>query len=116
MNREKEEETNDNHDNNIDRNDVDDENITTPGRHHIEVAKSTASRDQERTSVHRLEMKRKERMYFHPEIEGEDHSENGVSFVIVGTSNGTRDIGRNQTYKSSSKKSSVGTTSSLKMK
>lgn len=47
--------TNDHHQDNVDGDNVDDEDITTPRGHHVEVAQGTAGRDEQGTRIHRLD-------------------------------------------------------------
>ena len=69
-------------------NDVDDEHVASPRRYHVEVAQRAARGDQQGARVHRL----------HPQVEGEDQSEDGHRLVIVRAAHRTRDVRGNQTH------------------
>ena len=84
--------TNEDHQDHINRDDVDDEHITSPRRNHVEITQRTAGRDEQRACIDTL----------HPQIEGEDHSKDGNSFVIIRAAHRSRNIGRNDTNKRSS--------------
>lgn len=81
--------TNQHHEDHINGNDVDDEHVASPRRHHVEIAQRTARRDEQRARIHRL----------HPQIEREDHRKDSDRFVIVGTAHRTRDVRWNYSHK-----------------
>ena len=63
----------DDHDQSVDRNDVNDKNISTPCCNHVIVRQSTEACPHYRTSMHGL----------HPQVERENEGENSNSFIVV---------------------------------
>ena len=90
--------TDEDHDHDVDRDQIDDEHVTSPGGHHVKVAQCAARRDQQRARIDRLGVRSKTGGHLHPEIEGEQHREDGGGLVIVTTGHGARDVRGNQTH------------------
>ena len=81
-------------DENVDGNQVDEEHVASPRRDHVEVGQGAEGRPVDGPSLDALD----------PQVVGEEHAEDGDTFVIVGAGHGTRDVsghdgnhrGRNQ--------------------
>lgn len=69
-------------DKDVQREQVGDEDITTPGRDHVSVEESSEGAPHDGTLLDTL----------NPQVEGEDEEEDGNGFVVVAASNGTRDV------------------------
>lgn len=74
----------------VERNEAGNEGIAAPGGDHVAVEERTKGTPKDGAQLQGLD----------PEEEGEDEEENGDSFVIIGTSNGTRDVSRGNAHKS----------------
>lgn len=72
----------------VQREQVGDENVTTPSRDHISIEQCTKRRPHRRTLFQALD----------PKIEGKDEQENGDGFVIVTSGNGSGDIPRSDAH------------------
>lgn len=83
---------------NVKRDDVDDENVTSPSGNHVKVRQSASNGPEDGTSANSAR----------PEEESEHQSENGNRFVIERTSNRARNIARNNSHETSSSQSSSG--------
>lgn len=64
------------------RNQVDDENVSSPCTNHVKVGEGAKGRPEHGSSVHGS----------HPHCVGEDQRENGNTFIIEGSSHGTGDV------------------------
>lgn len=67
---------------NVQRNQIDQEHVAAPRRHHVEIGECGQRRPQDRSSFHRLD----------PHVVGEQHAEDGNSLVVIGPSHRPRDI------------------------
>mmetsp|Transcript_5600 Transcript_5600/g.8553 ORF Transcript_5600/g.8553 Transcript_5600/m.8553 type:complete len:219 (+) Transcript_5600:1768-2424(+) len=76
----------------MERDEVDEEDVATPGENHIEVRKCRSSPPENCASLNGTD----------PHSECEDHSKYSASLVIVGTRNRPRDVARNDRYEGSS--------------
>ena len=59
-------------------NEVDDEDVAAPRRHHVEVRQGSSRSPHHRARLHRLD----------PQVVGEEERENGNALVVVGTGHG----------------------------
>lgn len=64
------------------RDKIDNEYITSPCGHHVKVCEGSQTRPEEGTSLHGLD----------PQIVGQQQREDGYTFVIVRTSDGTGNV------------------------
>lgn len=85
-------------DEDVERKQVGDENITTPGRDHVAIEQGTQSAPHDGTLLDTLD----------PEVEGKDKEEDGNGFVVVTSSNGTRDVTRGNAHKDGGEEASRG--------
>lgn len=67
---------------NVQRNQVNDEHVTTPRADHVEVGQGADDGPVQRTSIHRLD----------PGVEGQNQRKNGNTFVIKWAGNWTWDV------------------------
>jgi len=66
----------------VQREQVGDEDVTTPGRDHVSVEEGSKGTPHDGALLDTLD----------PQVEGEDEEEDGNGFVVVTASNGTRDV------------------------
>lgn len=75
----------------MERNQIGNEHISTPGRHHVPIEQSCQGTPHDRSVLHSLD----------PEEECKDEKEDGNCFVIVTSSHGTGDVTRRNSDKGS---------------
>lgn len=85
-------------DKDVEREQVGDEDVTTPGRDHVTVEKSSKGTPHDGTLLDTLD----------PQVEGEDEEEDGNGFVIVTASHGTRDVTGGNAHEDGGKEASRG--------
>ena len=82
----------------VQRKQVGDEDVTTPGRDHVSVEESSEGTPHDGTLLDTLD----------PQVEGEDEEEDGNGFVVVTASHGTRDVTGGNAHEDGSKEAGRG--------
>lgn len=81
-------------DEDVERDQVRDENISTPRRHHVSIEQCSQSSPHNRAVLDSLD----------PEVEGKDQEKDRNGFVVVASGDRPGDVTRGDSHKSSSKK------------
>ena len=85
-------------DKDVEREQVGDEDVTTPGRDHVAVEEGSKGAPHDRSLLDTLD----------PQVEGEDEEEDGNGFVVVTASNGTRDVSGGNAHEDGGKETGRG--------
>ena len=78
----------------MERNEIDDEDVASPGRHHVEIGDGSCCGPHDRACLHRLD----------PQEIREEKSKYRDSFIVVGAGNGARDVARDDGNKTGCQK------------